>query len=61
MSVCPTLRFSPLNWGKGPTALVWGVALNPELTPVRGPEIVGDDLQGVMDSDTGRERSNQCR
>ena len=50
MPVCPTLRFSFPDWGKGSSLSPSQVTLNPNLASMRRLEIVGDHLEGLIDS-----------
>ena len=49
MTVCPTLCFSLPDWGEGSSLSPPQIALNPNLASMRGLEIVGDDLEGLID------------
>ena len=50
MSVCPTLGFCFSDWGEDSSSSPPRVVLNPNFAPERGLEIVGDHLEGVIDS-----------
>jgi hypothetical protein len=49
MTVCPTLCLSLANRGEGSSLFPPQIALNPNLASMRGLEIVGDDLEGLID------------
>jgi hypothetical protein len=49
MTVCPTLCFSLPDWGEGSFLSPPQIVLNPNLASLRGLEIVGDDLEGLID------------
>jgi len=54
MSVCPSLRCSSPDGGKGSSLSPLGVALNPDFAPMRGLKILRDDLEEVIDLPYGK-------
>ena len=50
MPLCPSLCFSFPDWGKGSSLSPPRAALNPNLASMRGLEMVGDHLEGLIDS-----------
>jgi hypothetical protein len=50
MSVCPTLRRASPDGGRDSSGSPPRVALHPDFAPVRGLEILGDHLEGVINS-----------
>ena len=50
MPLCPTLRFSFPDWGEGPSFSALQVVSNPDMASSQGLDIVGDHLEGSIDS-----------
>jgi len=50
MTVCPTLCFAFPDWREGSALSPPQTALNLNLASMRGPEIVEDHLEGLIDA-----------